>query len=818
MIRLPIDSFIPEVLAALRERSSLVLQAAPGTGKTTRVPPALLELAESGEVLVLEPRRLAAKMAARRVAEERGESVGQTVGYQFRFENVTSARTRLRFLTEGMLMKRLLSDPELRGVRAVVLDEFHERHLHGDVALGFLRKLQSERRSDLRIIVMSATLDTGSVARFLGDAPVISVPGKQFEVRLEYLPEAPSKPLDVLVRGAVRSALKSTHLTDPGDLLVFLPGMAEIRRAQGALEELAREEDLLVLPLHGELSREEQDQAVNRAERRKVILSTNVAETSLTIPGVRTVIDSGLARVASYSWWSGLPALRTRPVSRASAIQRAGRAGRTEPGQCFRLYSKSDFEGRASFEVPEIQRADLSQTLLELKALGIRDLRTFPWFEIPQPSALDSAEKLLYRLGAVDAQGAITELGQALVGIPLHPRLGRLALEAARRGKRDRGALLAAALSEGRLEGLDVLASLQGLRGDSAVLKVRERVLRSIPSTPLQNPQPQQEDDETLARALLAGFPDRVARRRQVGARVNRSAARGSELELVFSSGGSASVSVSPLTSAHEWFIAVDAEERKALGQARSEVRVGQVCAITPDWLLDLEPSGVSETEETRWNEERGKLETVSRLCYDALVLDESRREASGTAGESRALAAALIERAGWEKICDPEALGALRARFSLLRARDPSWPELRDPDLIQALEEFCLGKSTLDEVREGDFAGYLVARLDPSRRADLDRLVPAYVQLPRGRRVRVHYEEGKPPWIESRLQDFFGMSEGPRILGGALPLTLHLLAPNQRAVQVTTDLAGFWKRGYAELRKQLSRRYPRHDWPEDPL
>lgn len=811
---LPVDQALPQILSSLERNPSLVVQAAPGTGKTTRIPPALLEASfrreNRGEILVLEPRRLAAKMAARRVAQERGEQVGQTIGYQFRFENVSSAATRVRFLTEGMLMRRLLGDPSLQGVSAVILDEFHERHLHGDVALAFLRKLQSHDRPELRVVVMSATLDTAAVAGALGGCPVIQVPGKQYEVEIDWLAKPSQLPLEQSVKQAVAHALSTRSAGADRHMLVFLPGMAEIRRSAAALAELARDEDLLVLPLHGDLSREEQDLAVSPSERTKVILSTNVAETSLTIEGVNTVIDSGLVRSASYSWWSGLPLLRTKSISRASAIQRAGRAGRTAPGRCYRLYTKGDFEGRAPFEVPEIQRADLSQTVLELKALNVRDTRSFPWFEKPSEQSLEAAEKLLHQLGAVDGEGALTALGRRMVEMPTHPRLARLVLEAESRGCLQEGARLAALLSEIRLEGPDLFASLGRTRLDGNVSRMQERLVSAAGGS---GRKVGANVEQALHLALLRAFPDRVAKKRVMGSQHRRG-----QYELVFSSGGSAVIlQDSPLIASHEYFVAVDVEERGSSSGSGGQALVRLLAAIEPEWLFDLEPVGVEEREELSWNADSQRVEALSQLRYGQLVLSESRQPPRDRTAAGRILAGRVGD---WSQVCDAEELLQLQNRLELLNAHRPDLelPVWTEESLREKLASFCSDKISLREVKEGDFLNWLLYQLTPGQQQALDRLTPLHVELAQRRRVKVNYESGKPPWIASRLQDFFGMKQGPAVLGGKAPLALHLLAPNQRAVQITTDLSGFWERHYPQIRKELGRRYPRHKWPENPL
>jgi len=421
---LPVDEILPRAVETLRRARSLVVEAPPGAGKTTRLPPALLDAGVAGgEVLVLEPRRIAARMSARRVAEERGEALGETVGYQVRFEDVSSARTRLRFLTEGVLTRRLLADPKLAGVGCVVLDEFHERHLQADLALALLRRLQRTSRPDLKLVAMSATLDAAPVARYLDDCAVLRSEGRRFEVKVEHLTRHDERPLELQVEAAVRR-LVSEGLD--GHVLVFLPGAAAIRRAQEACASVAAEAGLTVLPLHGELPAAEQDAAVRPSSRKKLILSTNVAETSVTIEGVAAVVDSGLARVASHSPWSGLPVLKVSRVSRASAVQRAGRAGRTREGRCLRLYTAQDFGARPEHDTPEVRRLDLAESVLELRAAGVGDPAAFEWFEAPSAEALEAAETLLRRLGATDASGRVTEAGRAMLRLPLHPRLAEL--------------------------------------------------------------------------------------------------------------------------------------------------------------------------------------------------------------------------------------------------------------------------------------------------------------------------------------------------------------------------------------------------------
>lgn len=814
MLKLPIDSILPELVAALEKGPSVVLQASPGSGKTTRVPPALLKAAfrGEGEILVLEPRRLAAKWAARRVAEEYGEPVGQTIGYQFRFENVSGPRTKVRFLTEGMLMRRLLNDPLLKGVSAVLLDEFHERHLHGDIALGYLRWLQQSKRPDLRLVVMSATLDSETIAAFLGGAPILRVDTRIHPIDIQHLPSPAARHLDLMVKDAVAQAVATTQ----GDILVFLPGMADIRRAGEALAPLAASRGLHVLQLHGELSREDQDRAMGRLDRRKVILSTNIAETSLTIEGVDTVIDSGLHRIASYSWWSGVPALRTRPISRASAIQRAGRAGRTGPGRCFRLYTKGEFETRAPFEVPEIQRADITQTYLELKSLGVAEPEAFPWFERPSPQALEASRRLLWLLGALASDqpgGALTELGKRMVTVPAHPRIARMLLEAEKRDLLEPAFTLAALIGEGELSGLDALEEARRRRDDPALRRARDHLSGAFGRGKAQGRM------EELGFCVLSGFPDRVAMKKPVPGSL--------EAELLFSAGGSARVEDSGVMRESEMFVTLDIQEQKHMSQARSKVVVRSVCPVKPEWLFDLTPSLIGEKEVVEWDAQRGRVSASQRMVYGELVLTEEKVEPrdpeqiarvvlKNALGVEESKASALSAH-DWvqalSRLSDAETIEAAFARAFLLAEH----LGLALPDPWALVRGLLASKSTLAELKETDWHSELAAALGAEHLSKLESLLPLQLALPSGRKTKVHYKLGQPPWVESRLQDFFGMKKGPAILGGRVPLTLHLLAPNYRAVQVTTDLAGFWERGYQEVRGQLSRRYPRHKWPEDP-
>ncbi len=869
MQSLPIDTLLPEIVASLRHTPNLVIEAPPGAGKTTRVPPALLETvlpAGGGEVWVLEPRRLAVRLAARRVAEERGEPLGGVIGYHIRFEEVAGPRTRLRFLTEGVLTRRLLSDPQLSRVGAVILDEFHERHLQADLALALLRRLQRGARPDLRLLAMSATLEAAPVARFLGDCPVLRSEGRRFEVDIEHLPRPDERPLATQVEVALRRLVTGGL---EGDVLVFLPGAAEIRRAQEACAGLSKQADLLVLPLHGELPVAEQDRAVRPAERRKIILSTNVAETSVTIEGVVAVVDSGLARRAGHSPWSGLPVLNVTRISQASAAQRAGRAGRTRPGRCLRLYTAQDFAARPPHDTPEIQRLDLAEAALELHAAGIADLDSFEWLETPRRPALDAAETLLRRLGALDARGTVTALGERMLRLPLHPRLSRVVVEADSHGLAREGCAIAALISErdirasnillearGRpsaraatsgpsdlLELLDLFAAAErtgfaparlqqmGLEPNAvrAVERVRHGLARQISSSKPAakgksgTAELSSAEETKLLMSILTGYPDRVARRRTTSDQTNTPGA-----ELSLAGGGSASLAPESVVRGAEFLVAVEAEERRVSMRGRTGMRGGETVvrlasAIEPEWLLDLFTDAISETTEVQWNAQTERVETVRRLMYDGLVLDESRTSEAGSREVTGALADAALA-AGVRAFIDSETIDRFLARVEFMARNFPEagFPVLDEQEVNEGLVRLCDGKRSFAELQEAARGGGLLGSLRQKLNAEQVRLLtmmaPERVTLASGRQARVNYERQQPPWIASRLQDFFGMKEGPKVAGGRVSVALRLLAPSQRPVQVTSDLAGFWMRHYPQLRRELSRRYPRHAWPEDPL
>lgn len=838
---LPIDDLLPGILASLRTTPRLVLSAPPGSGKTTRLPRALLDggFADLGEIIVLEPRKIAARLSAKRVAEELGEKLGERVGYTVRFDDTSSPRTRIRFVTEGVLTRRLLSDPTLQGVAAVLLDEFHERHLQGDLALALLRQLTRTTRPDLVIVAMSATLSTEALTAFL-DAPVLEGGTRPFPVTLEHVATLDDRPLQQQVAAAARRALSAT---DEGHVLVFLPGAAEIRRAREACAGLAAQPGVEVWTLHGDLSGEEQDAAVAASSARKIILSTNLAESSVTIPGVRAVIDSGLSRIATTSPWTGFNELRTVPISQASAVQRAGRAGRTHAGFALRLYPLTDFMRRPEHDAPEIARIDLAETALQLLSLGF-DPKTFAFFEAPPTPQLDAALTLLGRLGATDRDGAITPLGRKLLRFPLPPRLARFVIHADEAGAGPDAVAIAALLSErpirkaqtfggGRRKGTashdsDAIARLAdleelvgagfpswlltegGFDGPAArsVARTAKALERALPSG-RRGGRSGENHEIALRKALLAAYGDRVAKRRKPGSK-----------ELVLSSGGTAVQGDESEVHEAGFVVVLDVAQgmQQRVGSAAQAVTATVVSAIEPEWLLELFPERIRDDKQVVFVAAKERVEVVERLLYDAIVLDETQKRGNPDDPDvARALAQAALAKGLGAFSDDPERVERFLERARFVASLDPSFPSFEGETMERVMTEVCRGRTSFAELRDGSLAYALEAVLTAEQRRRLNEWAPDGFELPSGKRARITYPPGQAPWAESRLQDCFGWAKTPIVGGGRVALLLHLLAPNKRAVQVTTDLAGFWQRTYPTIKKELARKYPRHAWPDDP-
>ncbi len=831
---LPVDEAVPRVLDVLRSRGAAVVVSPPGSGKTTRLPSAVVDagLAGAGDCWVLEPRRMAARAAARRVAAERGGAVGGWAGYQVRFDRKVSRHTRVRFVTEGVFTARIQDDPFLEGTGVVVLDEFHERSLEGDLALALLREVRRDARPDLKVLVLSATLDPEPVARFL-DAGVVRAGGRPHPVEVVYLDRPDPRPLAERTAAGVRRVW-AVRPGGGGDVLAFLPGAAAIRAVAGRLEAWARDHGVDVLPLHGDLPARRQDAALSPGPRPRVVLATNVAETSVTVERVAAVVDAGLARVLRHDPASGLDRLETEPISRAAADQRAGRAGRTGPGVALRLWTRHDDRSRAQRTEPEVHRADLAPAVLEILAWGHPDPAGFGWFEAPAPERLAAAVDLLRRLGAVDRGGALTPDGRALRGLPLSPRAGRLVLEAARMGLAREGARMAALLAERdlwtpgrafgaaradlptadsdlllRVELLEEAAGcgfapdrLRELGVDPGAARAAwraagqiERLARRLPGPDRPVPLPGREPALRLA---LSAYPDRVARRREPGSR-----------RFVLAGGRGALLARESAVRRAEFVVALrlDAGRR---GE-RAEAVIRWAGGIDPAWLAGLETSTRIELDP-----DTGRVAAWEEQRYDGLVVSRRRRRPDPDGARRLLVAAALT---------DPERVlasdGELRRLLDRCRFLARSQPGCGIPawdaeDWEAVLHRLTAGATSLDDLRRADLRAAVRAHLGPGIRL-LDREAPDRIRVPSGSRIRVSYPADGPPVLAVRIQEVFGWTDGPRVAGGRVAVVLHLLGPHGRPLQVTADLASFWKNTYPQVRKEMRGRYPKHRWPEDP-
>ena len=813
---LPIDALLPAIRDALATRGALVLQAPPGAGKTTGVPPALLDAPWLGtqSVVMLEPRRLATRAAAARLAELRGESVGETVGYRMRGESRVGRRTRVEVVTEGVLTRRLQSDPTLDGVGAVLFDEFHERSLDADLALALCLRTRALVRGDLRLLVMSATLDGEPVARLLGDAPIITSAGRAFPVETRYRPTRGGVRVEAAAVSAVADAWRSTI----GDLLVFLPGASEIRR----VETLLAERDLagaVVAPLFGALPHDAQERAIrpDPGGRRKIVLATSIAETSLTIEGIGVVVDCGLSRAPRFSPRTGMTRLETVRVSRASAEQRRGRAGRLGPGVCYRLWDAADDAQLLEHSPPEIASADLAPLALDLAAAGVADPGELAWLDAPAPAAYAQARELLGELEALDERGDITAHGRAMAALPVHPRLAHMLATAASRGSVTLACQLAALLSERDVLRLsdgtadaDLARRIDVLRSDSSAYDVdrdalfrarrdAERLMRIVaPATQSVH------DDDTAGALLALAYPDRVGQRRP-----------GPRARYLLRNGRGAELTGEQSLVRAAWIVAAELDDR------RPESRVFLAAEIDVADVQRLFGKQIVVEDVVELDEATGAVVARRRERLGEIVLRES---SVGNPPPDRVRRVLLdaIARRGVAALPWRDTARRLRERIAFAARHDPDWPDVSDTALLASLDEW-LGPALesvrrLDDLDRLDFVALLEHRLDWRQRRDLDELVPSHIEVPSGSRLPVDYSNPEAPVLAVRIQEVFGMRDSPRVFGGRVPITMHLLSPASRPVQVTQDLAGFWRTSYFDVRKDLRGRYPKHDWPADPL
>ncbi len=809
---LPIDAVLDDLARTLDGHNAAVLVAPPGAGKTTRVPLALLDApwAKARKIIVLEPRRIAARASAERMAHTLGEKVGETVGYRVRFGSKVSRATRIEVVTEGIFSRQILDDPELNGVAAVLFDEFHERSLDADLGLALARDAQTGLRDDLRILVMSATLDGARVAKLLGEAPVVVSEGRAFPVETRYLGRKADAPVERQMADAIATALRA----DPGSVLAFLPGAAEIRRTQNFLAERIHDASIEIVPLFGALDAAVQDRAIAPPPKghRKVVLATSIAETSLTIEGVRIVVDSGLARVPRYEPDIGLTRLETVRASRAAVDQRLGRAGRTEPGVCYRLWDEPQTASLAAYTQPEILSADLSSLVLDLAQWGVSDPSSLAFLDSPPAPALKEARELLRELGAIDGDGRITDEGRSLRALALPPRLARMIVDSQRLGAGRAAAEIATVLTERGLGGdhVDLDVRLEAFRRDRSqrAEAARHQAQRWAAQVAAGDKANMARGDElpSIGIMLALAFPDRVAKNRGNGSFVLANG-RGAALEQTAALSRAPYIAVAELT-----------------GTAMQ----GRILLAAPITQVEIEAHFADQIEtmdEISFDRGSMALRARRKKTLHAITLSETPLALEPSVETARIFAGGLVA-AGLDQLPWSKPIKQWRDRVMFLRAAESHvsenpWPDLSDDALAAERESWLvpalLDKTSLKAFSAGDLLEALQAMLPWALRARLDREAPTHFEAPTGTQLAIDYEAEQGPTIAVRLQELFGLTSHPSIARGAIPLVLELLSPAHRPVQVTRDLPGFWRGSYAGVRSDLRGRYPRHPWPEDP-
>jgi ATP-dependent helicase HrpB len=825
---LPIDDILPDLLHAIRTNPNCILHAPPGAGKTTRVPLALLDIItpDAGRIVMLEPRRLAAVSAARWMACSLGEEIGQTVGYSIRFDSKLSQATRIEVVTEGILTRRIQNDPLMDGIAMVIFDEFHERSLQADLGLALALDLQRQVRPDLKILVMSATLETGPLAKLLGDAPLISSAGRSYPVEEIFLEERGRAPLPQQMTAAVMRAVQERE----GDILAFLPGSGEIRSCAARLTEAGcLERGIAVHQLYGDLPFDKQQAAIVPGRQRRVILATSIAETSLTIEGVSIVIDSGLSRRLKHDLASGMNRLVTVRESRSSAIQRAGRAGRLGPGVCYRLFGRTTSLALTPHSPPEILEADLSGLLLELAAWGCGEPQALAWLDPPAAGSVTTGQALLADLGALDTQGRITPLGSAMACLPLHPRLARLLLKARDQGCVALGCDLAALLSERDIvrsgpagpgthscdisDRLLILADWRttcrvGAGVDVAALKGVERVAsqlqRMLGSSKGKNTGGL-GITELIGALLLSAYPDRVALQRETG----------SGRYLLANGSGALFRDVNTLSRSRLLVVP------NLSGGAGREALIHLAAEVSEEMLRDCLGERIEARESVVWDSREGRMTAVQEERLGSLVL--SSRSVIPDPAQFTAAVVAAVRASNLGLLNLDDRFQQLLGRITLVAQvfPDDGWPDVSKPSLLATLKEWLAphlaGVRSEQQLRKVDCAAALASLLDYRRTRELDELAPTHLTVPSGSRIRLDYAAGEQPLLAVKLQELFGLAITPTVARGRVGVVLHLLSPGGRPLQVTQDLKGFWDGSYHQVKKEMKGRYPKHPWPDDP-
>ncbi len=841
--RLPIYEIEREIISRVRSDRRLILSAPTGSGKSTQVPQMLLrhDFLRDGQVVILQPRRLAARLLAARVAQELGVKLGEEVGYQIRFENVTSAKTKIRFVTEGVLLRQMIEDPKLRGISVLIFDEFHERHLYGDITLARALDLQEQFRAGLHLIVMSATLNAGELENYLTPCGTLSSGGRVFPVDIEYAAQPSYNDKRPVWEQAAEAFSSYVNSGGEGDVLVFMPGGFEIAQTIEAIRHTPESRGFILLPLHGELEPKLQDAAVARYQQRKVVVATNVAETSLTIDGVRLVIDSGLARMARYDANRGINTLLIERISQSSADQRTGRAGRTAPGVCMRLWSREEHAHRPPQELPEIRRLDLAEVVLTLKAAGIADLRKFRWLEKPDEISLTHAEELLHDLGALDKNNAITGIGHKMLAFPLHPRYSRMLLAA-----REYGCVYQAALVAALTQGRDLLLrnvdkATAGLREDllgekassdfwilmrawsyaaknqfrvdacrklgihavtaRQVGPLLEQFLRIAEREGL-DAQPREVKDEALQKCILIGFSDRVARRLDQGTL---------RCELVHNRRGV--LARESVVQQKDLLVAAEIREVEKRDKEVNTI-LSLATAIEPDWLRELFPEDLESDLRVQFDSAQKRVVAAELLKFRGLALSAKRLDPPPAAAAAKILSEEILAEhlplPNWDH-------GVVQwlARLNFLCAQCPELqlPPFDDDDKKHIIEELCHEATSYKDIKEREVKPLVMSWLSQSQCELLDKHAPERLLLPNGRMPKVSYETGKSPFIALRIQELYDVNQTPRIAMARVPVTVHILTPGMKPIQVTQDLANFWREHYPKIKSELQRKYPKHLW-----
>ncbi|MRN55199.1 ATP-dependent helicase HrpB [Paenibacillus monticola] len=820
MNQLPIMQVLPQLKIILNKSRAAILIAEPGAGKTTGTPPAFLDepWMQGKTILMLEPRRLAARSAATYMASCLGESVGQTVGYRMRMDTRVGKNTRIVVVTEGVLTRMLQTDPSLGDVGLVIFDEFHERSLHADLGLALTLEAQTVLREDLRILIMSATLDGERVSAMLGGAPVVDCPGRVYPVQTIYAPASGTLSIEKSTAASVHRALAEQK----GDVLVFLPGEREIRRTQSELENGRLPANTVLRPLYGQLSQVMQDLAVaaSVAGERKVVLATSIAETSLTIDGVLTVIDSGLRRTQVFSPRTGMPHLETVPVSKASADQRRGRAGRTAPGVCYRLWSQEEHHRLPDDNVPEIMEADLAQLALELALWGVRDPAALPWLDAPPAAPYAQGTALLRQLGALGATGAITPHGRSMAALGAHPRVAHMLLRAAELGATPLACRLAALLQERdlfrgpaaidsdltlRVEALlrfERSAGLDAGGADLATLRAVQRESRNYLAQLQAAPGEAPNDISLIGLLLSFAYPDRIGQKRGDGA-------------FVLSSGRGAAMREGQPLMRCPYIVAASVDDKAAQGKIMlaAELKEAQ--------LLKHHADSITDEAEVYWDKESKSVKARRRTMLGALVLKETTHERPSVEAAEEVLLTALASEGLALLPWDKNTL-QLRQRMMLMHRVRADWPDVSDEALLESLNTwlrpYTHGMRAFRDLQRIPLSRVFEGMLDWKQRQTLDTEAPTHITVPSGSRIPVDYDNPAAPVLAVRLQEMFGQLDTPKVGGGMIPVVLHLLSPARRPMQVTTDLASFWRGIYFEVKKDLKGRYPKHYWPDDPL